>query len=104
MTTTETLDHYEMFRRAHGMWADMAGQFFVGVFADSPHAIEMKPVSFVGWIAGTEYEDDEEFWKTKPLTDVESIEFMETDGFVLYGETDGAAAFAAAEARMRGTS
>lgn len=105
------MDHYDAFRRAHGLWADDDGNFFAGVFADSPHAVgvdgmearlasgatfTVKPASFVGWIAGTEYADDEEFWATVALTDVESIAFMERDGFVLYGEPDGEAAFRAA--------
>lgn len=90
-------DHYDAFRRAHGLWADADGNFFAGVFADSPHAVRMdEGVSFVGWVAGTEYADDKEFWKTVPLSDVESIVFMERYGFVLYGEPDGEAAYVAA--------
>jgi hypothetical protein len=92
-----------MFRRAHGLWADGDGNFFHGVFADSPSAVLMTPASFVGWLAGTEYEDDREFWATKALTDVESIAFMERDGFVLFGSAEGDAAFAAAEARLSGS-
>lgn len=91
-----SVDHYDAFRRAHGLWADDTGQFFAGVFADSPHAVRCEPASFVGWISGTEYADDEEFWVTVELTDEEAIDFMERDGFVLYGEADGEAAFTAA--------
>lgn len=94
------VDHYDAFRRAHGLWVDDDGNFFAGVFADSPHAVTMTPASFVGWIAGTEYANDEDFWMTVALSDVESIAFMERDGFVLYGEPDGDAAYTAYERRI----
>lgn len=97
MTTTTKLDHYDAFRRANGLWAE-GGKFFSGVYADSPSACGLtdETPAFVGWIAGTEYADDELFWETTELTDAESIAFMESPGFVLYGEADGETAAAAA--------
>jgi hypothetical protein len=94
-------DHYESFRRAHGLWA-VDGVFYHGVYADSPTACDPTAIAagFVGWIAGTEYADDTDWWRTEALTDVESIDFMQRDGFVLYGEPDGEAAHQAAQARM----
>ncbi len=91
--------HYDAFRRAHGLWA-VNGEFFAGCFADSPSAVLGEDADWVGWIAGTEYEDDTEWWATVPLSDVESIEFMERDGFVLYGTEEAEAAFEAAETRI----
>lgn len=93
-------DHYAAFRRAHGLWVDENNTFHAGVFADSPHAVNMEPASFVGWLAGTEYGDDTAYWETVELSDDAAMEFMDEPMFVLYGEADGEDAYRATEARV----
>jgi hypothetical protein len=82
-------NRYYAFRRAEALWA-VEGKFFTGEFADSPSSMNPLaiPAAKVGWVVGTENGDGTA--DTVALTDVESIDFMERDGFVLFDSPEAA--------------
>lgn len=85
------MDVYGAFRRAHGLWLNPDGRFEVGVWADSPGAVNAgtEGYRFIGWLAGTEYADDENFWRTVELPVAEAAEFAARPDFVAYHERSG---------------
>lgn len=91
---TREPDVYGAFRRAHGLWLTPEGVYETGVWADSPGAtfpgFPRDGYRFVGWIAGTEYGDDEAYWETVELTFEEAAEFAANPAFVGYHEASGA--------------
>jgi hypothetical protein len=96
---TSNNNRYYAFRRAEALWA-VEGVFFTGEFADSPSSLNLlaTPATKVGWVVGTE--DGTGTADTVELTDVESIDFMNRPGFVLFDSPEASVIADAYMARL----